>query len=69
MPSSSDTFQIGNISPDEHGHASSAVERLTEENARLRAEIELARHDLRNVRDENIALRADIRKLMDRRMA
>jgi hypothetical protein len=47
----------------------SAIERLTDENVRLRAQAELALHDLRSVRDENLSLRSDIRRLMDRRLA
>ena len=50
-------------------HSPSRVTELQHENSRLKAELELIREDLRNARDENMALRMDIRRLMERRFA
>ena len=45
------------------------VEQVETENRRLIAQVELLKEDLKNAREENMALRGDIRRLMERRFA
>lgn len=45
------------------------IEEVETENRRLRTQLELLKEDLKNARDENMSLRCDIRRLMERRFA
>lgn len=52
------------------GETSTArLEEVETENRRLTAQVELLKEDLKNAREENMALRVDIRRLMERRFA